>query len=96
MTRPRTLLTLATIFTFGTLAFAEPATQPSTQPSAAATKCPVSGEELGSMGDPIVVTHEGREVKLCCAGCRKRFAKDPAKYIKKLDEQAGATTQPSK
>ena len=46
--------------------------------------CPVSGEELGSMGTPIKVTAGGRTVFLCCEGCRKRFEKDPAKYLAKL------------
>jgi len=39
----------------------------------------------GSMGDPYVFTHEGREIKLCCKGCLDDFKKDPAKYIKKLE-----------
>ncbi len=48
--------------------------------------CPVSGEALGSMGDPYMVNHEGRDVRLCCAGCEKRFTSDPAKYLAKIDE----------
>lgn len=48
--------------------------------------CPVSGEKLGSMGKPIVIQHEGREVRLCCPGCVDKFKQDPAKYLKKLDD----------
>jgi YHS domain-containing protein len=48
--------------------------------------CVVSGEKLGEMGKPYVFTHEGREVKLCCKNCLKDFKKEPAKYLKKLDE----------
>ena len=49
--------------------------------------CVVSGEKLdGDMGKPYVFTHEGREIKLCCKSCLKDFKKDPAKYLKKLDE----------
>jgi hypothetical protein len=48
--------------------------------------CVVSGEKLGSMGKPVVLQHEGREVRLCCAGCIDKFKQDPAKYLKKLDE----------
>ena len=49
--------------------------------------CVVSGEKLGGdMGEPYVFTHEGREIKLCCKQCLKDFKKDPASYIKKLDE----------
>ncbi len=50
------------------------------------TTCPVSGEELGSMGEPIALTVEGRDVKLCCKSCVKRMKADPAKYFEKVDE----------
>jgi YHS domain-containing protein len=46
--------------------------------------CIVSGEKLGEMGDPVVFTYEGQEIKLCCKDCRKKFDKEPAKYLKKL------------
>jgi hypothetical protein len=49
--------------------------------------CPVSGEKLGSMGDPVILKHEGREVRLCCPGCIDKFKQDPPKYLKKLDER---------
>lgn len=70
---------------------AVPATQPAT-PDAASSKadgypidvCILSGEKLGSMGDPIVMNHEGTEVRLCCAGCVDEFKKNPAKYVAKL------------
>lgn len=48
--------------------------------------CPVSGQKLGAMGDPVVIQHEGREVKFCCGGCVAKFKKEPAKYLAKLDE----------
>ena len=48
--------------------------------------CIVSDEKLGEMGKPVVFTHEGREIKLCCKSCRKDFDKDPAKFIKKIEE----------
>ena len=50
--------------------------------------CVVTGEKLGSMGDPIVIQHEGREVRFCCKGCPDTFRKDPAKYLAKLDAAA--------
>jgi hypothetical protein len=46
--------------------------------------CVVSGEALGSMGDPVIIHHEGAEVRLCCKGCVKKFNADPAKYLEKL------------
>lgn len=49
--------------------------------------CVVSGEKFGGdMGDPYVFTHQGREIKLCCKSCLKDFNREPAKYIKKLEE----------
>lgn len=47
--------------------------------------CPISGKELGSMGDAIVKTYEGREVRFCCEGCPKAFEKDLAASLQKLD-----------
>jgi len=52
------------------------------------TTCVVSGEKLGEMGKPYVFTYEGREIKMCCKSCRKKFDKDPAKYVKQIDEAA--------
>jgi YHS domain-containing protein len=48
--------------------------------------CVVSGEKLGEMGKPVVYVHEGREFKFCCKDCVKDFKKDPAKYVKKLEQ----------
>jgi YHS domain-containing protein len=49
--------------------------------------CIISGDKLGEMGDPYVYEYEGREIKFCCKGCVKDFKKDPAKYIKKIEEE---------
>jgi YHS domain-containing protein len=54
------------------------------------TTCPVSGEKLGEMGKPYVFTYQGQEVKLCCSGCKKDFDKNPAKYVKKIQDAAVA------
>lgn len=64
------------------------------------TTCAVSGEELGSMGDAYVHIYkeEGkpdREVRLCCKGCLKKFGKDPAKYVGKLDAAAKPADKPT-
>jgi YHS domain-containing protein len=48
--------------------------------------CVVSGDKLGEMGKPFVYEYKGREIKFCCPGCLKDFKKDPAKYIKKIEE----------
>ena len=50
--------------------------------------CVVSDEEIGKDPDmkPEVFTYKGQEVKLCCSGCKKDFDKDPAKYMKKIEQ----------
>jgi hypothetical protein len=48
--------------------------------------CLVTDEKLGSMGKPYPYTYKDREVKFCCKGCVKDFDKEPAKFIKKLEE----------
>lgn len=50
--------------------------------------CVVSGEKLGSMGEPHVITHEGVTVKFCCDHCLPEFEKDPAKFVAKVKEAA--------
>ena len=44
-------------------------------------KCVVSDEDLGEMGKPVKVTHEGTDVYLCCKSCIKKFNKEPAKFV---------------
>ena len=50
------------------------------------TVCVVSGEKLDSMGGPYVMTYEGQEVRLCCEHCKPKFEKDPATFLKKIQE----------
>jgi len=63
-----------------------PATAPKVKPYPLDT-CIVSDEKLGSMGKPVVFTHEGQEIKLCCKSCKPKFEKDPAPYLKKLEKK---------
>ena len=49
--------------------------------------CVVSGETLGSMGQPIIIHQEGAEVRLCCQSCLKKFNTDPIKYLEKLSSK---------
>ena len=55
--------------------------------------CVVTGEKLGDMGDPYVYKYQGREIKFCCKGCLKDFNKEPAKYVKKLEEAEKAAKE---
>jgi YHS domain-containing protein len=56
--------------------------------------CAVSGEPLGSMGEPVVLVHEGRDIKFCCSGCNPRFTADPAAILSKVDTQMIADQKP--
>lgn len=71
----------------------EPATSMKSQPYTLST-CPVSGEPLGSMGDPIIKEFDGREVRLCCKMCVSKFEKDADTYFKEIDEQMIADQMP--
>lgn len=59
------------------------------------TKCPVTGEDIGSMGAVSTVVYQGKAVKLCCKGCVKPFAKDPAKYLAIAEGKPAASTKPA-
>ena len=43
--------------------------------------CPVSGEELGSMGGPLKVARGSHSTFLCCKGCLEKVEADPDKYL---------------
>lgn len=65
---------------------AEKASDPAKKPYPLDT-CVVSGEKLGGGGmKTYTFIHEGQEVKLCCKPCLRDFRKDPAKYMKKIQE----------
>jgi len=51
--------------------------------------CVVSDEKFeGSEMKPHEFVHEGQTIKLCCKSCLKDFNKEPAKYLKKIDDEA--------
>lgn len=45
------------------------------------TRCPVMGDLLGEMGDPIPVAVKGQTVYVCCKGCVAKVQRDPDKYL---------------
>lgn len=57
--------------------------------------CPVGDAPLGSMGTPIKVTIEGRDVYLCCDHCREDLEADPQKYFAKLDGASADADEPA-
>jgi hypothetical protein len=48
--------------------------------------CVISGQKLGSAGDPVEHLQDGRLVRLCCKDCAKTVEKDPKSVLKKIDE----------
>jgi YHS domain-containing protein len=49
------------------------------------TICPVMG---GKIDKNIYTDYEGKRVYFCCPACIPEFKKDPAKYIKKLEDES--------
>lgn len=47
--------------------------------------CPISGEKIGSMGDAVVFIKDGKEIRLCCEGCKKKFEAKADEVIKEID-----------
>ncbi len=46
--------------------------------------CPVTDEPLGSMGAPMKVSVQGKDVFICCEGCSDALKDDPTTYLAKL------------
>ena len=57
--------------------------------------CPVSGHDLGSMGEPIVGIAGSTLVKFCCEGCIDKFKADPATYVAKINAAWQAAHAPA-
>lgn len=89
-------LTLAALMT-GLLATARAEDKAPAKDDYPLDKCLVSDEKLGEMGEPYVMQYEGQTVKFCCKDCLKKFKKDPAKYLKILDDarKAKETKKPA-
>lgn len=77
------------VLTVSTVAFLLTACA-STESAAAGAKtyplkvCIVTDNDLGSMGTPVTLVHEGQTVKFCCKPCVKKFKAEPQKYLAKL------------
>ncbi len=44
------------------------------------TTCPISGEEFVVDASSPHTEYNGKTYYFCCAGCKKKFESDPAKY----------------
>jgi hypothetical protein len=52
--------------------------------------CPVSGEKLGGMGEPVRIVVDGTLVQLCCAKCTKQATSESAAMAMKVRDAAFA------
>ena len=52
----------------------------------AQTVCPVTGEELGTMGKRISVTVDGQTIFVCCRSCVATVKRNPGKYVKSIPD----------
>jgi YHS domain-containing protein len=89
-----TALSLAAfIFAAAPSAQAKPAADPaaaktapkvfsSAQKEGTKATCPITGEEFTIAKDTVHAEYKGKHVYFCCAGCQKKFDKDPDKYTK--------------
>ncbi|NQT23566.1 MAG: YHS domain-containing protein [Candidatus Omnitrophica bacterium] len=50
--------------------------------------CPVSGENVKSIGGGTEYEYNGKIYNLCCPGCADMFKKDPEKYSKIAEKNA--------
>ncbi len=57
----------------------------------AQTLCPVL---QGNIDKSVYVDYKGKRIYFCCKGCDAEFAKDPEKYLKKLEAE-GVTPEKS-
>ena len=44
----------------------------------------VTGNKLGSMGDPVTKVYGNQEVKFCCKPCVAKYEKNPGKYASNI------------
>ena len=93
----KSLIAIAAVsmFALAGVSHADDQTKPTPYPL---TTCFISGEKLGEMGKPVVFIYEGQELKMCCKDCKKKFDKDPAKYMKEFQDavkKSGKASSPT-
>lgn len=87
--KPITVAVLATTFLAAPFAgFAADAADAKKAKPYTLDTCAVSDEKFEADSDmkPYTFTYADREIKLCCKSCKKDFDKDPAKFVKKVED----------
>jgi hypothetical protein len=57
--------------------------------------CPVTGDELDSMGSPIAVNVLGKRIYVCCDSCVTAVRRSPQKYLQKVADDLAAISPTS-
>ena len=52
--------------------------------------CAVCEMKLSMMSQPVTFVYQGQQIKVCDAGEKSEFEKDPAKYMKKIQDANAA------
>jgi YHS domain-containing protein len=81
MKRLTTIISLLTLVVFAAGVVLAAGEAPKGKPQ---TICPVMGGEIDKS---VYADYEGKRVYFCCDACRKDFQKNPAMYIKKMEDQ---------
>ncbi len=68
-------------------------TQADQKAIAAQKVCPITGEDLESMGMPIKISDGDRSVFVCCRGCLAKVQADPGKYLTASVPTPSSTTK---
>ena len=55
--------------------------------------CLVCGMKLSMMDKPVTFVYQGQQIKVCDVSEKAEFEKDPAKYMKKIEEAEAAPKQ---
>ena len=77
-------LTIAALATLSGATLAQHGHKPAhAKPAPTALVCPVTGDKIASTKAAVGhSTFKGKTYYFCCAGCKPRFDKDPAKFVK--------------
>ncbi len=67
----------------------------SQKPDYPLSKCPVSDEPLGSMGEPVDMLYGTRLVRLCCKGCKRGVAKNPRAVLATIEKARAEKKAPA-
>jgi YHS domain-containing protein len=72
-----------------TLQYPDRTPRQTTTPWGGQKACPITGEALGEMCEPIPMELGGRTIFVCCEPCVDVARRSPAKYLRRMDQEVG-------